>query len=90
MQINDITSVVRELNKAAWSNVATIGESATGYARNHNAGILTDPYGRLENPAYIPILYTMSELATDYPNWNKGGQWPALHTYRIHGYVIEK
>ena len=74
----------------SWAKVATIGQPQTGYPRNHNCGILTDEYGWLINYQIIPVVYTMSDLATNYPDWNKGGQWPALHTYRVHGYIIEK
>ena len=72
-----------------WNLGGKIIPSMTDFARNHNMGILTDGYGQLLNPYKVPILYTMSELRTDYPEWELGGQWPALHTYRIHGYVIE-
>ena len=72
----------------SWAKVGTINESMTGYPRNHNSGILTDEYGWLIDYKDIPIVYTMSEYATDYPDWNKGGQWPALHTYRLHGFVV--
>jgi len=51
--------------------------------------ILTDEYGRLTNPYQIPVIYTRSDLREDYPDWELGGQWPALHTYRLYGYVIE-
>jgi len=74
----------------SWAKVGTVGAQQTGYPRNHNCGFLTDVYGRILNYERISILYTMSCLATDYPSWSKGGQWPALHTYRIHGYVIER
>lgn len=26
-----------------------------------------------------------ADLAESYPDWALGGQWPSLHTYRIHG-----
>lgn len=76
-------------NEPSWNVAGKITSTNTGFARNHNMGLLTDAYGRIMNPYKIPVLYTMSDLATDYPNWNAGGQWPALHTYRIHGCVIE-
>ena len=74
--------------KHNWSKVTTIGEAQTGFARVHNAGIMTDEYGWLVDSHKIPVVYTMSDLKTDYPDWSLGGQWPALHTYRLHGYVI--
>lgn len=57
------------------------------YARNHNAGLLTDEYGLLTDPYRLPLLFTKADLATDFPGWPGGGQWPFLHTYRLHGYV---
>ena len=74
----------------SWAKVITIGKSATSFDRVHNCGIVTDSYGRITNYERIGIVYTMSELATSYPNWNKGGQWPALHTYRLHGFIVER
>ena len=76
-------------NEPAWNVAGKITSANTGFARNHNMGLLTDAYGRIMNPYKIPVLYTMSDVSDDYPDWEKGGQWPALHTYRIHGYVIE-
>ncbi len=72
-----------------WQKVGSIGPNETGFARVHNCGILTDPYGWLINPFQIPIVYTMSDLSSDYPQWGSGGQWPSLHTYRLHGYLLE-
>ena len=72
-----------------WAKVTTIGKSATGFDRVHNSGIVTDAYGWIIDHTSVPVVYTMSRLATEFPNWNKGGQWPALHTYRLHGYNVE-
>ena len=83
------SNIVGQLNNAKWAQVKIIGKSATGYDRVHNCGIVTNEYGYIFTQDYIPICYTMSNLATDYPDWGRGGQWPALHTYRIHGYIIE-
>ena len=71
-----------------WASVGTINKSGTGFPRNHNAGILTDEYGWIISFDEVPVVYTKSDYATDYPDWNKGGQWPALHTYRLHGFII--
>lgn len=72
-----------------WNVIGSIGPSDTGFFRVHNAAIMTDEYGWLMNPYQIPVVYTMTDAATDYPDWSEGGQWPALHTYRLHGYVYE-
>ena len=77
-------------NSTPWAKVGTINQELTGYARNHNAGLVTDPYGWLIEDTRIPVVYTMSRLSDEYPGWSKGGQWPALHTYRLHGIVITR
>ena len=62
------------------------------YVRAHNAGLVTNAYGRTVNAFRIPVLYTVSESYNDYPDWTGPygpGQWPALHTYRIHGTVFD-
>lgn len=71
-----------------WQVIGSIGPNQTNFPRNHNMGIMSDEYGWLNHPFMIPIVYTMSHLRDDYPNWNLKGQWPALHTYRLHGYVM--
>ncbi len=71
-----------------WNKTGAITSAATGYARNHNMGIVTDAYGWIMDSTKIPIVYTMSDLVTDHPDWEGGGQWPALHTYRLCGYVF--
>ncbi len=72
-----------------WNKAGAITSASTGYARNHNMGIVTDAYGWIMDSTQVPVVYTMSDLVTDHPNWNAGGQWPALHTYRLCGYVLE-
>lgn len=75
-----------------WQKVGAITEGLTGYKRNHNCGIVTDEYGRLMSGAQLPIVYTMSDLASEHPGWTTPwgtGQWPALHTYRLHGVVFD-
>lgn len=62
------------------------------YVRAHNAGIVTNAYGRTVNAFRIPVFYTVSEAQSAYKDWygyEQGWQWPALHTYRIHGTVFE-
>lgn len=78
-----------ETENYSWNVVGALSADGTTYVRAHNAGIMTDEYGRLTNPFRVPVLYTVSEAATAYPDWSKSGQWPALHTYRIHGTVFE-
>ncbi len=72
-----------------WTMAGTLNEAMTGFKRNHNAGLLTDAYGQLTDSTRLAVLYTMSKTPEDFPDWSHGGQWPALHTYRIHGITIE-
>ncbi len=72
-----------------WVMAGKLNEGMTGFKRNHNCGILTDPYGQLTDSTRLAVLYTMSMTPDDFPEWNKGGQWPALHTYRIHGVMMD-
>lgn len=67
-----------------WNKFAAL-DTGTGHARNHNAGFVRNGQGNLIDPYRVPVLYTAAELAENYPDWNAGGQWPSLHTYRIHG-----
>lgn len=63
-----------------WRSAGYIGPAQTGFQRNHNMGLVTDPYGWTLCPDEIPLVYTMSML--DRPN-------NSLWTYRLHGYVFE-
>ena len=75
--------------KKTWISFGTITKNATGYPRNHNCGLVTDEYGWVLSSTKLPVVYTMSMVSNDFPNWDKGGQWPALHTYRLHGIVVD-
>lgn len=70
-----------------WSTSGVLQPSAP-YVRAHNAAVVTTPYGRTVNAFRVPVLYTVSEAYDAYPEWGKG-QWPALHTYRIHGTIFD-
>lgn len=72
-----------------WQAIKSVGTNETGHKRVHNSGIVRNEYGWLMNPHQLPILYTKSDVSDDFPDWPLKGQWPALHTYRIYGYLIE-
>lgn len=61
-----------------WKKLAQVGEDATGFARNHNTGILRDEYGHLPN-GYITVYYTVSVTGNS-----------SLWSYRIYDYNIKK
>ncbi len=64
---------------AKWRTLATIGAKETGYPRNHNAGLLSDPYGWLPDSDMLHVLYSTS-LTNEPSN--------SLWTYRIHKYDV--
>lgn len=64
---------------ASWTTLSLIGTKDTGYPRNHNAGLLSDPYGWMVEPNTLHVLYSVS-LTNEPSN--------SLWTYRIHKYDI--
>ncbi len=89
--MNDSDSEVGDtlFKNHSWAKILTIGKDATGFERVHNSGIVTDEYGWIIDYSTIPVVYTMSLLATDFPDWPLRGQWPALHTYRLRGFNVK-
>jgi len=65
-----------DLRSISWQNVCTVGESESGFARNHNAGLLRDAYGHLPDP-YLTAFYTVSATGSQ-----------SLWSYRIYNYHI--
>ncbi|MBE6690847.1 MAG: hypothetical protein E7590_06140 [Ruminococcaceae bacterium] len=63
-----------DLRSISWQNVCTVGESESGFARNHNAGLLRDAYGHLPDP-YLTAFYTVSVTGPQ-----------SLWSYRIYSY----
>ncbi len=59
-----------------WKYISTVGPGDTGFARNHNTGILRDTYGHLPN-GYITVYYTVSKEGND-----------SLWSYRIYDYHV--
>ncbi len=57
-----------------WNTLAVVGEAETGFARNHNTGIMRDAYGHLAND-YITVYYTVSVEGDS-----------SLWSYRIYDY----
>ena len=72
-----------------WTKYGEVNEAATGYARNHNGAIVTDAYGRITDSMTVPVVYTVSILASQNTDDGRVGSWPTLHSYRLHGYVFE-
>lgn len=72
-----------------WQFVDTITTAKTGFARNHNMGLVTDEYGWVINPYKLGIVYTMSLTDQDELQSEWGGFWQYLGTYRMYGTSID-
>lgn len=59
----------------SWQTLRLIDREDTGYPRNHNATLLTDPYGWIEHGEPLQVIYSVS-LTREPSN--------SLWTYRIH------
>lgn len=68
-----------------WNVHEFVGEGVSGFARNHNPGLITDPYGWLISPNQLPVIYTVSIL--DSESYGRNAQWAHLHSYRLYGYM---
>ena len=64
-----------------WVHMGTIDESLTGFKRNHNTGLVTDPYGRLVEKDRIEVAFTRSDLSDV--------DWGYLSTYRIYSTSVK-
>lgn len=60
-----------------WKSVGSIDKSVTGFLRNHNTGLITDCYGRIDATKNIGVAFTRGDIQT-------GGNWSFLSTYRIY------
>ena len=59
----------------SWNIMTRVGPNLTGYPRNHNMGILKDPYGWVMDTTAIDVVYTVSIEST--------GAWWYWSTYRL-------
>lgn len=60
-----------------WKLIGSIDQSVTGFLRNHNTGLITDPYGHLLDTNTLGVAFTRSDEGPD--NFNG-----ALSSYRIY------
>lgn len=61
----------------SWKLIGSVNQSLTGFLRNHNTGLITDPYGHLYNHEKIGVAFTRSDEGL-------GNNWSYLTTYRIY------
>ena len=68
-----------DVTKVRWNELEHIGPAETGFARNHNVGLVRDAYGWLPGGNSLTVYYTGAD---------KGAN--ALWTYRLHAYTLLK
>ena len=61
----------------SWSTLITVGPNETGFPRNSNCGIVTDPYGWMLEANRMEVFYSISKTGINY-TWS----------YRIYPYLI--
>ena len=66
-----------DISKAQWKYLATVGSDETGFARNHNVGLVRDEYGHTLNDGYLTVYYTVSNTGST-----------SLWSYRLYDYHI--
>lgn len=66
-----------DFSKANWKYLATVGPDETGFARNHNVGIVRDEYGHTLGSGYLTVYYTVSEEGSN-----------SLWSYRLYNYHV--
>ena len=57
--------------------IGSVNESLTGFLRNHNTGLVTDEYKRIDSSSPLGVLFTRGDE-------DRGGQWSYLSTYRLY------
>ena len=61
----------------SWKLISSVNKDLTGFLRNHNTGLITDPYGHLLNTERLGVAFTRSDEAVS-------NNWSYLSTYRIY------
>lgn len=60
-----------------WKLIGSINQDLTGFLRNHNSCIISDPYGHVDTTnAVVPVAFTRSDEGDN--------TWAFLSTYRIY------
>lgn len=67
----------------SWVEVGQITESNSGFNRNHNAGLIKDPYGHTLLSSSIPVVYTAAKEV------GSNNIWACLSTYRVYQHTFE-
>lgn len=64
-----------------WKLVGTIDQSVTGFLRNHNSCLITDPYAHILDMDRIGVAFTRSDEGSS-------TNWSYLSTYRIYATAL--
>ena len=75
-QVGDVLFAGNNTSKI-WKYIGSVDQSLTGFLRNHNSGLITDAYGRIDATKNVGVAFTRSDEET-------GGVWSYLSTYRIY------
>lgn len=83
--IEDIDSIVDVVDiimnqTYSWTLLDFVGPEDTGFPRNHNLGIVRNPYGYVYDSNSFMIVISSGQV--DYPNEN-------IFTYRLKGYILK-
>lgn len=75
-EIGDVLFAGKNTTKI-WKLIGSVNESLTGFLRNHNTGLVTDEYKRIDSSSSLGVLFTRGDE-------DRGGQWSYLSTYRLY------
>ena len=75
-EIGDVLFAGKNTTKI-WKLIGSVNESLTGFLRNHNTGLVTDEYKRIDSSSPLGVLFTRGDE-------DSGGQWSYLSTYRLY------
>lgn len=75
-KIGDVLFAGKNTTKI-WKLIGSVNESLTGFLRNHNTGLVTDEYKRIDSSSPLGVLFTRGDE-------DRGGQWSYLSTYRLY------
>ena len=80
--LEDMEAVVEAIRNQSyvWQLLDFVGPEDTGYDRNHNLGLVRNPYGYLYDSNQVMVVVSTGHV--DYPNDN-------IYTYRLMGYIIK-
>lgn len=80
--LNDMEAVCSALQGGnySWNKVGYVGPATTGWNRNHNPGLVRNPYGYVPDSSKVGMV--VSTGRNDYPNDN-------IFTYRLFGHWFD-